>query len=69
MRGKVNIWIKVKKAKYYQNGYRKTDCISKKSKSLKFRRLKSRGFKVSPRDRTESLANDDFSAQNAGNIK
>lgn len=48
--GKVNIWIKVKKEKYYQNGYGKTDCISKTSESLKFGRLKSRGFKVTPRD-------------------
>ena len=50
MRGEVNIWIKVKKEKHYQNGYGKTDCISKTSKYPKFRRLKSRGFKVSPRD-------------------
>ena len=50
MRGEVNNWIKVKKPKYYHNGYGKSDCISKKSESLKFRRLKSRGFKVSPRD-------------------
>ena len=52
MRGEVNIWIKVKKEKHYQNGYGKTDRISKTSKSLKFRRLKSRGFKESPRDHT-----------------
>ena len=32
MRGEVNIWIKVKKEKHYQNGYGKTDCISKTSK-------------------------------------
>lgn len=50
MRVEVNIWIKVRKEKHYQNGYGKTDRISKTSKSLKFRRLKSRGFKVGPRD-------------------